>query len=453
MKTKVVLISVIFLYLSTPTFCQIAIKEIEKKAEPEVQKPLTYDSLMDYTYSNDILHNYQYIGLKVFLPRCMKVQEPSKHKQQANTGGFYKGFYSLRPSFLKLDKPVNYYGRICDSVITFQYNPTFYENGSGFASTKEYDASRVDFHTDCNSLGGKYFTVIDALNRDSLIEIKNRMNSPLSNEKLKERNIYCHYIREFTQSHDLGFVLKNDATGDTLYYMGALYDFVFVPFFVKQKEMFESKTFIASLLRSPRNEYPPFKDIITDKEVKIEQGSKWKCEVALLENSKVHNNFTGPRDWSIYYVLKNGNQTIAIGRSSFDYYTKTNPDTGFASTYNYCSFIIDDVFFKMEREKELKQAELIANRKRSEQLKIENEKSKKEAHRQYCINTFGLLNGGLIAQGKIKIGMTTKMCVVAWGTPFDKFKTTTASRTTESWYYGWKRSLHFVDGTLVRIDE
>ncbi len=59
------------------------------------------------------------------------------------------------------------------------------------------------------------------------------MNSPLSNEKLKERNIYCHYIREFTQSHDLGFVLKNDATGDTLYYMGALYDFVFVPFFVK----------------------------------------------------------------------------------------------------------------------------------------------------------------------------------------------------------------------------
>ncbi len=167
--------------------------------------------------------------------------------------------------------------------------------------------------------------------------------------------------------------------------------------------MFESKTFIASLLRSPRNEYPPFKDIITDKEVKIEQGSKWKCEVALLENSKVHNNFTGPRDWSIYYVLKNGNQTIAIGRSSFDYYTKTNPDTGFASTYNYCSFIIDDVFFKMEREKELKQAELIANRKRSEQLKIENEKSKKEAHRQYCINTFGLLNGGLIAQGKSKL--------------------------------------------------
>ena len=287
MKTKVILISIVIFFFSVPTFCQIAIKEIEKHVEAEVQKPPTYDSLHDYRYSTDILHNYQYVGLKVFLPPCPKGQESSENKKKPNTRGIYRNFYSLR-------------------------------------------AGSVEFHTDCNSLGSKYFTVLDALNRDSLINIKNRMNSLLRNGE---------FIQEFTQTDDLGFVLKDDIAGDTLYFMGTLDDFVFVPFFVKQKEMFDGKTFIAALIHSPRNEYPAFKDIITDKEVKIKQGSKWKCEVALLENSKVHNNFTGSRDWSIYYILKNGNQTIAIGRSRFYYGTKTNPEKRFSSSYKYFSFI------------------------------------------------------------------------------------------------------------------
>lgn len=452
MKYKFLFVISLSYFLSLPVFCQITIKEIETNVELEAQKPPSYDSLLDYTYSTEILHNYQYIGLKIFLPPCIKGQESSKSKESNNSVTF-KGFYSLRPSFLKIDKPVNYHGEIFDSVITFQYSPTFYENGSGFVSNTEYDAEMIDFHTDCSAVGGKYYTVIDALNKDSLIRLKNKMNTPLSVEELKDRKLYRHYIRNFTQTDDLGFILKSDITGDTLYFMGTLDDFVFVPFFVKQKEMFDGRTFVATIKQSSRNEYPLFKDIITEKPVQIEQGSKWKCEVTLLENNKVHSNFTGQRNWSIYYVLKNGNQTIAISRSRFDYNTKTTPNLGFTSTYENCSFIIDTAFSRMEKEKKLKQAEIIANKKRIEKLQIEKEKLEIEAHRNYCIKKFGSLNGELIAQGKVKIGMTTKMCETAWGTPFDKYKTTTELRITETWYYGWKRILHFTDGILVRIDE
>jgi hypothetical protein len=63
------------------------------------------------------------------------------------------------------------------------------------------------------------------------------------------------------------------------------------------------------------------------------------------------------------------------------------------------------------------------------------------------------MNGELIANGQIKIGMTIEMCKASWGTPFYSNKTTDQYGVFEHYYYGFARSLHFENGVLKRIQE
>ena len=95
----------------------------------------------------------------------------------------------------------------------------------------------------------------------------------------------------------------------------------------------------------------------------------------------------------------------------------------------------------------------MAKRKQEELLKKENERKIIESRRKECISKFGDQNGELIAQGKVKIGMTTEMCKYAWGKPIWTSKTTTSNRVSEDWYYGFISSLHFENGFLKRIEE
>ena len=96
---------------------------------------------------------------------------------------------------------------------------------------------------------------------------------------------------------------------------------------------------------------------------------------------------------------------------------------------------------------------IIAEKKRTEKIKIDNEKIAKENHRLDCVNKFGQNLGELIEQGKLRIGMTKEMCEISWGKPFYTSKTTTSYGFFENWYYGFGYSLHFENGSLNRIEE
>ncbi len=48
--------------------------------------------------------------------------------------------------------------------------------------------------------------------------------------------------------------------------------------------------------------------------------------------------------------------------------------------------------------------------------------------------------------------MNKLMCKAAWGSPYEKFKTTTTSIEREQWLYNWKCSLYFESGILVKIE-
>lgn len=77
-----------------------------------------------------------------------------------------------------------------------------------------------------------------------------------------------------------------------------------------------------------------------------------------------------------------------------------------------------------------------------EQIKIKNA--------QY-IRKYGKELGSLILQKKVKIGMTSEMCVEAWGKPNDINRTTGSWGTHEQWVYDNDCYLYFENGILTTI--
>lgn len=52
---------------------------------------------------------------------------------------------------------------------------------------------------------------------------------------------------------------------------------------------------------------------------------------------------------------------------------------------------------------------------------------------------------------KVKIGMTDKMCIEAWGEPDSKNRTVLNGKETEQWVYKTNSYLYFDDGILTAI--
>ena len=57
----------------------------------------------------------------------------------------------------------------------------------------------------------------------------------------------------------------------------------------------------------------------------------------------------------------------------------------------------------------------------------------------------------LIIKKKLKIGMTDKMCIEAWGEPDSKNRTVLNGKETEQWVYKTNSYLYFDDGILTAI--
>lgn len=65
--------------------------------------------------------------------------------------------------------------------------------------------------------------------------------------------------------------------------------------------------------------------------------------------------------------------------------------------------------------------------------------------------TFGDEKWNLILQGKVKLGMTSKMCFLSWGEPVSKNETITSGRRFEQWVYKNDSYLYFENGLLTAI--
>lgn len=428
-------------------YSQITITEIEKTEDRIVLKPEPYDSLKNWEYHEKLADYKQYIGLQIYLP-------PTPNKSIGVYPGNQDNFlFSKKASTIKTNVKSSYriYGgynsnefkeHIYDSLVTFVYEPFHYYYGGDGAG-----GNMVGVCSDSATISNTYFTVINVIYGERLDSILEYMRTTFYNlEKQKGKNVYISNFREEISSYNNDepsyiFLLINNKNNDTLY---CFYknNFILVPYFVKQKDMYQNVNLIYDnektnwgTFKNPTLEVYDTRFNIkyeddngneksTGKKVIIEPGSKWYCSnVTLLKPT-----------YNIYYILKNDkDEQVTL--------TELN------------GFIEENTYIKREADKKLQYQQLLAKQKQEKLRLEENKRILLDKLKTECIGLFGSYNGELIAQGKVRINMTKDMCKYAWGVPLWTSKTTTTYGVYEDWYYWLGYSLHFEDGLLKRIEE
>ena len=408
-KKTLLLFNIFLLANINSLYSQVTITEIEKIEEKIISKPVAYDSINDWGNHHEKVSDYkQYIGLQIYLPP--KFERPNPKNPTHCVNNF---LFSLKP----------------DSLKTFVYKPYTYiyiESGGSY----EPVSTKLIVCSDANEINNTYFTILNVIYGEKL-------NSYLKSMGRIDYDSDCNSINRYNYM----FLLKNDKTGDLLYSPGTNFrgmtthdvDFILVPYFVKQKSLYQGVDFIfdeddidtmSDFRQIEKYEDNSGYEREREKEVVINPKSKWRCsDVTLLKPS-----------YKLHYILNNDKgEQIAL------------------TTLN--SFIDAKSYTKREADKKLQYQQLAAKNKQEELLTKEKEKRTFEKRRYECIRKFGQQTGELIAHGKVRINMTKEMCKDSWGTPFSSDKTVTESEVYEDWYYWYGYRLHFVNGLLKRIEE
>lgn len=443
-KANLLLAVLTLLIIPVVVSSQITITEIKpEREELVVLKPEPYDSLQNWKDFDRVNEYKKYIGIQVYYPPfyAQNFISSSPTSIPVNpTHGLYEfegiGSTSTKKNF--------------ERITTFYYKPIHYKSdGNSGDKNIAYVKSNKD------EIGNKYYTIVNVLYGDTLKDIWKKNYNALVTSKdytiQKEKDFFLYPPK----ADFVLFQLRNDSNGDTVFCYHLSKRFILVPFFVKQKQLCEYQYFIYDkdfipgdgdynnqlpVLKLPDNRYVVKSEddfgnkVESVKEVDVAPGSKWYCsEVTVLK----------PK-YTIHYILKNDKgEQIAVSADTLlgAYGSKS------------LGFIKEQDYLKRNRERELQEQELINQKNQEERARIESEKRAFENHLADCISRFGPQNGDLIANGKVKIGMTTEMCKYAWGAPFWTSKTTTESGVFEDWYYGLGYSLHFINGILKVIEE
>ncbi len=72
--------------------------------------------------------------------------------------------------------------------------------------------------------------------------------------------------------------------------------------------------------------------------------------------------------------------------------------------------------------------------------------------RARLVEKYGEAYGNMIADREVAIGMTEEMCRLSWGSPHDKYTTTTKWGVSSVWVYNYKTYLYFYNGELKQIN-
>jgi len=427
----------------TFVFSQVTVTSLDNKEELSYDKPEPYDSLSNWDYYLKPSEYKKYIGQKIYLPNIDQSKEqnvipylfkssPQFYKlNEQNNVNKVSDKYIYNPSNIAKEYHKTL---ITDSLYTDIYHPLLFSGNFDYYNNK-YD---FKFKNNNDLIGNKYYQIIDIIYGKSL-------------NTLFKLDLYCTLISEETKvkkneiidlkknirlnASNVAFVLLDLESSDTVYYWEKGQNkFILVSYFVKQKELFENRNLINQSGFSTRDVRVKINSednygntVLKEKEVKVSYGSKWLCkEVTVLEQ-------TGKM---VYLLVNENGDMIAIDNLNKSY-----------------KFILESELIKQEQEKQLLAEQLEAKRKKELQEEKERERVFFENRKRECISKYGVKNGELIANNKVKIGMTKEMCEMAWGKPMWINKTTTEYGLYENWHFGFTKSLHFENGILNRIEE
>ena len=472
MKTRIIILYLLLASISF-SYSQITIGNIEKQNITTQIKPESYDSLKNFTHHYNEIDYKQYIGLQFYLPPFknpiaseVKTDRPFLFTPAPNTinvkNPIIYDYVARKENYSPTHKRISY-----NKIYTYVYKPFHYgtdkknylsekiDPNGYYYGTYEYSMySYHNFHISNDQIvSNSYFTLLDVLLKESWGKINSLMKDDI---KAKEKEFYKtrknslaesdfwvnssgkivvspDILKQRSQNKQI-FVFRNDKNGDTVYCDGfAIKKFILVPYFLKIKQIYDGRTFFCY---TGANSKAPYKtDVSSGERINIPLLSKWTCSVDLLDidydGKKLRDN-----NYKIWCVFKNDK-----GQSVLE------------DPKNVNNFMEQHAYLKQEAENKMKQQQLVAKHKQEEKERIEKERKEKELFKLECVKKYGTAKGELIAQRKVKIGMTQEMCKIAWGTPLWTDKVTTEYGESEVWYYGFGYSLHFEDKILVIIDE
>ncbi len=465
------LVAILTLFVINPNFGQVTISNIEKENYKIYPKPPEFDSTQNWKSQNKYSDYKKYIGVQIYLPpyelpestttsyNPFLYSEPSISPLIMETVEKWKQGYMLNHDKTLVELKF-------ENMYTIVYKPTQYYVKPLSQGGGEPEISAANGIEATNT----YYRVIDILYGDKISDLKRRFQMLLNEKKTETINIRSRYSQElyknkyskiwdnyeekiiveesggfFSNNFELLFVLKNEKNQDTVYTSNQ-YSFVLVPYFVHRQSTLTNKEFILDDIGSYNKltgfiskndirktlEYEDnYGNIRTQfKEIKVQYGTIWKCiDVTLIAP-----------DYKIMCIFENSNGeqfTIA----DLELYSNTN------------RLIPLDVYNERERNKKLKKEELVKKQElESKELKLKSQKVEQKRIAQ-LVAKYGQELGTIIADRKVKIGMTMEMCEDSWGTPFNKSKTITANLSSEIWLYGFGYRLYFKNSKLIEINE
>lgn len=327
--------------------------------------------------------------------------------------------------YLKNGEPYEY-------ILTYKFNPI--HNGSG---TENFGAERiVSISNDANQVSDKYYTLIDILYGEQNIKLINKIDFLLHSKE--QENTIVDNINDKREKFTPSVLFKlREKSSNKIVYSTHLTDFILVPYFVKLKELYDTKQFI---ILTPNNNFNTI-DYSSHQKINVKNEFIWDCEVVLISDKELSKKaievYKGKYKIA-YKMTNNEGQTIILDKLYVEFW--------------YTAKTIEN-YRKEQADLELKKEELKAKKIEEEKLAQEKEQKKLQKFKANCISEFGEDICNLIVQGKVRLGMTKKMCEASWGSPYDKTEVITEDVKIENWYYSWKKTLHFENGILKRIEK
>ena len=300
-------------------------------------------------------------------------------------------------------------------------------------STEFYKACGGEKTETCpDSVEGKYFTILNIRGQ----KIVNRVLESFRNLDDIEGSPY-----------GLEFTLKNNANGDILFWRttptalsdyfltyNANHPFLLVSYFEKQRGMYQSQNFVVRSVSDIASISTPGEmqrmrnivDINTGEKIELKEDEMWLCYDVSMVDTETSYYLAG------FYFLRNRDREIQFRLGSGDIER---------------FFMTEAEFQEVEKERqrvaeEERQSREEARQKREEELQV---------LRDEYIKMWGSELGNVIANGRVRVGMTQEMCRAAWGEPTSVNRTTTGRSTTEQWVYDYGNYLYFENGVLTTI--
>ena len=311
----------------------------------------------------------------------------------------------------------------------------------------------IIYHTSYNHLIGQMLFYVD----EDTVDIKNgasfytyvgdsydnvahlRRGGRIDKKKYRNRYWRVNEVKVTQYGYDI-FELEDTTNHEKIYARGMAMnrDFIVLGYYEKMKQMYVGKTFIYDnyfpygKADGVENNYKYNNLINYETNVvgdSIPKESIWRCVDISAYNITHHDYWKSASDRRSPVILIFENDKLG------KYYSYTQKRSGNAfDDKKYCFWLTT----KGHEEERLplylgkfldeNQQAYISNRE------TENDQSF-AAQKKRMIAKYGKYWGGLIADGKLEIGMTKQMCRDSWGEPEDINTTSTRYGTHEQWVY------------------